>query len=374
MHVCRMPTKNRKPFRLGCVQKCRKANESKGGNAMRASLLMIVSGLVLAGCYTFGTPSTDYQVTTDEIGQRGPTADSQSVLLFSAYRSGSKDTLDSFFRAWANETARAPSPDMSSPVVRAASSLLSFLQSQDFNYPAYGYKYAMVQNGVSVSIETTDGSGPLTSNITGLLLEFQNTKHAIPLGLDNKHAVMLNDFLGSRTDDKAAAARSFFGALVPIGNDVDPSNAGAWVFVEHWYSFDFSSGLDVAYVQDESPLGSDDFMCELDENGNWMIVMQAPASPPPPVPSPEPPPVPPVIGDPIPPPWWPPEVPIPVGTPVSPEPSSPPAEPARPRPVAPPTHNPSPPDQPTQPRPRPIPPPEHNPSPPADTSSTSRRR
>jgi len=317
--------------------------------------------------------SSASQVKGNEFTRSEPgngTSDSQLNLLWNAYDKKSDSLLAKFFNNWKFETLSMEEPVLSSPIGNATASLFVFLLNMDFQNSDYPYEYAVIQDQVEARI-----SSPSWPSENGFVLLNFHPQSSSPRGpmyimLDNRRSGLLSEFLGDWSVVKAKAAQQLFGNYVPFGTDVYYYNERAdWSLIRHWYSFQFTSNLQEAFVTDETPSGVVNYTSIIGANGTWIrvpddeIVLD-------PIPAPEPPPIdpgpplepqPPYPPDP---PWYPPDPPpIPptpavIVTPQSPTPAPPVG---RPRPVSTPIQ----PTAPTQPadvgRPR-TNSPEHNPA------------
>ena len=303
--------------------------------------------------------------------ESGDFSDSQLNLLWEAYNTKSDSLLAKFFNNWRLETQIVEEPMLDTPADNSIASLYLYLFDLDFQDSGYPYKYAMIQNEIDATVETSTSSSPEDHTLYNFHPQSSIPNHPILIMLDDKRSEMLGEFLGEWSVAKAEAAQQFFGKYVPIGADVDYSTKQAdWSLIRHWYSFAFTSDLQEAFVSDETPSGTDEYTCIIGQDGNWVkvsnqnIVLEPTPSPEPavvgvPVPYPVPAPYPPHH------PHFPPPYVHPVAPPVtvSPAPlpiSAPPV--GRPRPVSPPIHQPAPSNPIDIGRPRPIPPPQHNPT------------
>jgi hypothetical protein len=348
------------------------------------SLSLFMGNQLFSGCPSAFAQSSMNQTSSESNEGGQGFSDSQLSLLWSAYNAKSDTLLGKFFNNWRLETQILEEPILQTSVDDAMASLYVFLLNTDFQDSSYGYKYAVIQNQIQATVQSSAWSSDDAYVLTGLHPQFDSPNLPILIMLENRDVEMLGEFLGDWSVDKAEAAQRFFGNYVPIGTDVDYSDQKAdWSLIRHWYSFRFTSDLQEALVTDETPAGPVTYTCIIGPEGNWMKVSDLtivldpilPTEPPAePGPAPDPTPVPtPVHPGPFPP--RPPHpirpapivpAPSPKPTPVAPQhpprPIKTPTHPTNPnnpiqipssRPASRPVQNPSAPQAPTQPvRPR----------------------
>jgi len=322
--------------------------------------------------------SSTSQVTGNEFTPAGPRgiSDSQSIPLWNAYKTKSDSLLAKFFNNWRLETQIVEEPMLDTPINNSIASLYLYLMNSDFQNSVYPYKYAVIQNEIEATVESSASSSQEDYTLYDFHPQSSDPNHPILIMLDDKRDEMLSEFLGDWSVAKAEAAQQFFGSYVPFGADVDYSAKQAdWSLIRHWYSFAFTSDLQEALVSDETPSGTEKYTCVIGQDGNWMKVSdqtivldqtQSPEQPIEPVPVPYPMPTPYPIHHPRPPrPHYP-----PVASPVTitPAPSPTPAPPVgRPRPIG--TTRPNDPSNPVNVgRPRPVMPTQPLPQTPAQPS------
>ena len=322
--------------------------------------------------------SPESQVTGSEFGTVQPQgfSDSQFSLLWGAYNNKSDSLLRKFFNNWRLETQIVEEPPLSSPVDNATASLFTFLLKTDFQDSVYPYTYAVIQNQIEVTEPSTVWSSDNGYELANFHPHLGDTGLPILLMLDDRYTRMLGDFFGDWSVNKAQAAQEFFGGYVPFGADVDYYDQQAsWSLIRHWYSFEFTSNFQEAFVTDDIPSRTDHYTCVVGPDGNWMKIMDEallnptlpPEPPADPGPGPDPLPLPPPDPGPGPIPYPPPHHPhpiSPVAPPVivSPAPSPKPAPTPRPRPIPTPIHPTNPPNPINVGRPRPVAPSPHNPT------------
>jgi hypothetical protein len=359
------------------------------------SIFTLFIGIQFSSGYSDASAqSSASQVSGNEFGQIEPRgfSDSQFSLLWNAYNAKSDSLLGKFFNNWWLETKIVQEPTLEYQIDNATASLYAYLLRSDFDDSVYPYQYAVIQNQIQATVPSSDDDYILTD------YHPQLGDAGLPLliMLDDKHSSMLGEFLGEWSVDRAEAAKQFFASYVPIGADVDYYDQQAgWSLIRHWYSFEFTSDFEEAFVTDVMPSRTDKYTCVVDPNGNWtrvsnqeVVLDPLPIEPPidpgpapdpipypprhpphhPHPPRPVPPLPPPVVITPAPSPTpapTPTPRPRPISTPTHPTNPSNPVDVTRPRPITPPEPNPISPQVPDQPiRPRPTSPPVQTPAPP----------